>query len=141
MLEEWSWEEKMKDIPYASAVGSFMYSLVCTRHDISFFVGMLGRYKSNPGLDQKRTAKKVLWYLQGTKDYMLMHKWSDDLEVIDYSDLDIVVYVDSWKSTSGYIFMLPGRALSLRSSKQTLVTTSTMKAEFVSCFEATSHGV
>ena len=48
--EEQSWEGKMKDIPYASAVGSFMYSLVCTRHDISFVVGMLGRYQSNPGL-------------------------------------------------------------------------------------------
>ena len=29
----------------------------------------------------------------------------------------------------------------LRSAKQTLTTTSTMEAEFVSCFEATSHGV
>ena len=31
--------------------------------------------------------------------------------------------------------------MSWRSNKQTLVATSTMEAEFVSCFEATSHGV
>ena len=37
--------------------------------------------------------------------------------------------------------MLASGAVSWRSMKQTLTTTSTMEAEFVSCFEATSHGV
>ena len=37
--------------------------------------------------------------------------------------------------------MLAGGAVSWRSTKQSLTATSTMKAEFVSCFEATSHGV
>ena len=36
--------EEMKKIPYASIVGSLMYSQTCTRPDISFVVGMLGRY-------------------------------------------------------------------------------------------------
>ncbi|KAL0366989.1 UNVERIFIED_CONTAM: Retrovirus-related Pol polyprotein from transposon TNT 1-94 [Sesamum radiatum] len=35
--------EQMKDIPYASAIGSLMYALVCTRPDIAFAVGMLGK--------------------------------------------------------------------------------------------------
>ncbi|XP_059294665.1 secreted RxLR effector protein 161-like [Lycium ferocissimum] len=131
----------MKDILYASVVGSLMYAHVCTRHDILFVVGMLGRYQSNPGLDHRRAAKKVLRYLQGTKDYVLMYKRSDDLEVIGYSDSDYAGYVDTRKSTLGYIFMLAGGAISWRSAKQTLITTSTMEAEFVSCFEATSQGV
>jgi hypothetical protein len=37
--------------------------------------------------------------------------------------------------------MLASGAVSWRSAKQTLTATSTMEAEFVSCFEATSHGV
>ena len=41
----------MEGIPYASAVGSLMYVQTCTRPDISFAVGMLGRYQSNPRLD------------------------------------------------------------------------------------------
>ena len=41
----------MEAIPYASVVGSLMYSQICTRPDISFAVGMLGRYQSNLGLD------------------------------------------------------------------------------------------
>ena len=37
--------------------------------------------------------------------------------------------------------MLASGVISWRSTKQTLTTTSTMEAEFISCFEATSHGV
>jgi len=48
--------EQMKNIPYASAVGSLMYAQVCTRPDIAFVVGMLGRYQSNPGIDHWRAA-------------------------------------------------------------------------------------
>ncbi|KAL5823734.1 hypothetical protein ACOSQ4_021634 [Xanthoceras sorbifolium] len=133
--------EQMKNIPYASAVGSLMYAQVCTRPDIAFVVGMLGRYQSNPGLDHWKAVKKVMRYLQGTKDYMLMYRRTDNLEVIGYSDSDFAGCVDSRKSTSGYIFMMASGAVSWRSAKQSLTATSTMEAEFVSCFEATSHGV
>ena len=132
--------ENMKNIPYASAVRSLMYAQVCTKPDIAFTVGVLGRYQSNPGLDQWRVAKKVMRYLQGTKDYMLMYRRIDSLEVIGYSDSNFVGCVDSRKSTSGYIFKLADRVVSWRSAKQTLTATSTMK-EFVSYFKASSHGV
>uniref|UniRef100_A0A2N9F3Y6 Retrovirus-related Pol polyprotein from transposon TNT 1-94 n=1 Tax=Fagus sylvatica TaxID=28930 RepID=A0A2N9F3Y6_FAGSY len=112
--------EQMKNIPYASAVGSLMYAQVCTRPDIAFAVGMLGRYQSDPGLDHWRAAKKVMRYLQGTKDYMLMYRRTDNLEVIGYSDSDFAGCIDSRKSTSGYIFMMASGAVSWRSAKQTL---------------------
>ncbi|KAK9128999.1 hypothetical protein Syun_017796 [Stephania yunnanensis] len=66
--------EQMLNIPYASAVGSLMYAQVCTRPDIAFAVGMLGRYQSNPGMDHWRAAKKVMRYLRGTNDYMLTYR-------------------------------------------------------------------
>ena len=74
----------MQDIPYASIVGSLMYAQVCTRPDISFAVGVLGRYQSNPGIEHWKAAKKVLRYLQGTKSHMLTHRPSDQLKVIGY---------------------------------------------------------
>ena len=43
--------ERMKNIPCASVIGSLMYAQVCTRPDIAFAVGILGRYQSNLGLD------------------------------------------------------------------------------------------
>ena len=85
----------MKNIPYASAVGSLMYAQVCTRTDITFVVGMLERYQSNPGVDNQRVAKKMLRNLQGTKDYKLMYRQTDNLEVTDYSDSGFADCVDS----------------------------------------------
>ena len=43
--------EQMKNIPYASIVGSLMYAQLCTRPDIALMVGMFGRYQSNPGIE------------------------------------------------------------------------------------------
>ena len=72
---------------------------------------------------------------------MLMYRRTDSLEVIDYSDADFTGCVDSRKSTSGYIFKLADGVVSWRSTKQTLNATFTMETEFVSYFEASSHGV
>ena len=96
--------EQMKNIPYASIVGSLMYAQVYTRLDIAFVVGMLGRYQSNLGIDHWKVAKKVMRYLQGTKDYMLMYRWTDNLEVIDYSDSDYAGCIDLRKSTLGCLY-------------------------------------
>ena len=41
-------KEKMKKIPYASAVGSLMYAMVCTRLDIAHAIGVVSKFLSNP---------------------------------------------------------------------------------------------
>ncbi|RVW22351.1 Retrovirus-related Pol polyprotein from transposon TNT 1-94 [Vitis vinifera] len=133
--------QEMQKIPYASAVGSLMYAQVCTRPDIAYIVGMLGRYLSNPGMDHWRAAKRVMRYLQRTKEYMLTYRRLDQLELIGYSDSDFAGCQDSRRSTSGYIYLLAGGAISWRSAKQTLVTSSTMEAEFVTCYEASNQGI
>ncbi|KAG8475050.1 hypothetical protein CXB51_031854 [Gossypium anomalum] len=109
--------QEMQKIPYASAVWSLMYAQVCTRLDIAYIVWMLGRYLSNPGIDHWIAAKRVMRYLQRTKDYMLTYKKSDLLEVIGYSDSDFAGCQDSRKSTSGYIYLLAGGAISWKSVK------------------------
>ncbi|XP_047267745.1 secreted RxLR effector protein 161-like [Capsicum annuum] len=110
----------MKAIPYASIVGSLMYVQICTRPGINFAVGMLGRYQSNPGMDHWKAAKKVLRYLQGTKDHMLTYRRSDHLDVVGYSDSNYVGCVDTRKSTFGYLFLLGGGAISRKTAKQLL---------------------
>ncbi|XP_047174417.1 secreted RxLR effector protein 161-like [Vigna umbellata] len=131
----------MESIPYASVLGSLMYAQTCTRPDISFAVGMLGRYQSNPGMDNWKAAKKVLRYLQGTKEYMLTYRRSYHLEVIGYSDSDYAGCVDSRKSIFGHVYLLAGGEISWKSEKQSVIATSTMEAEFVACFEATVHAL
>ena len=72
---------------------------------------------------------------------MLTYKRSDQLEVIGYSDADFAGCVDSRKSTSGFVFLLADWAISWKSVKQSITASSTMEAEFVACFEATSHAL
>ena len=43
--------EKMSVVPYASAIGSIMYAMVCTRPDVNLAVSLVGRYQSNPGME------------------------------------------------------------------------------------------
>ena len=55
--------EQIRGIPYASIVGSLMYAQVCTRPDITYAIGVLGRYQSNPKVDHWKATKKVMHYL------------------------------------------------------------------------------
>jgi len=49
--------EEMKKVPYASAVGSLMYAMVCTRPDITHAVGVVNRFLSNPGKEHWAAVK------------------------------------------------------------------------------------
>ena len=134
-------KKEMEKIPYASTVGSLMYAQVCTRPDIAYIVGVLGRYLSNPGMDHWKAAKRVMRYLQRTKHYMLTYRKSDKVEIVGYSNSDFSGCQDSMKSTSGYIYLLAGGAISWKSAKQSLIASSTMAAEYIACYEASNHGV
>jgi len=92
---------------------------------------MLGRYQSYPRLEHWKATKKVLRYLQGTKNHMLTYRKYDHLEVIGYTDSNFVGCVDTRKSTFGYVYLLAGEAISWKSAKQLVIAASTMEAEFV----------
>jgi hypothetical protein len=102
-------------VAYASAVGSLQYAQVCTRADLAFVTGLLGRFQSNPGPRHWKLIKKVLRYLQGTKDLMLTYRKTESLHIVGYSDSDYAG--DDRKSTSGYVFTLAGGAISWKSCK------------------------
>jgi hypothetical protein len=73
---------------------------------------------------------------------MLTYKKSNaPLEIMGYSDSDFVGYLDTEKSTSGYIFTLTNGAISWKSSKQTITTSSMIYVELVACDEATGQAL
>ena len=43
--------DQMKVVPYASAIGNLQYAQVCTRPDLVFVTGVLGRFQNNPGIE------------------------------------------------------------------------------------------
>jgi hypothetical protein len=115
----------MKSIPYASTVGSLMYAQVYTCPDIAFLTGLLSRFQTNLGLKHREAIKKALRYLQETKNIMLTYRKSNELKFVGYADADFAGG-NLRKSTSCYIFNLTGGAISWKSSKQTIIASSTM---------------
>jgi hypothetical protein len=131
--------DQMKSVPYALAVGSLIYAQVCTRLDLAFVIGMLVRYQKNPGVSHWNGIKKALRYIQGTNNLMLTYERSDSLEIVGYSDF--AGCLDTDRSTSGYVFKLTGGAISWSSSKQTVMTSSTIYTEFVACYDAMGQAI
>ena len=58
----------MDMIPYASAIGSIMYVMLCTRLDIAHALSVTSRYQADPGLEHWKAVKCILKYLRRTKD-------------------------------------------------------------------------
>ncbi|GJV96651.1 hypothetical protein Tco_1548228 [Tanacetum coccineum] len=57
-------------VPYASAVGSLMYAMVCTRPDLAHAVGVVSRFLSNPGKKHWETVKWIFRYLREASEYV-----------------------------------------------------------------------
>jgi hypothetical protein len=132
-------EEKghMSTIPYASAVGSLMYAMVCTRPDIAHAVGVVSRFLSNPGKEHWEGVKWILRYLKGSSGMCLCFRRNDlDLTLQGFSDADLGGDSDGGKSTTGYIFTLGGTAVSWKSKLQNRVALSTTESEYVAISEA-----
>ena len=70
-------KEKMTRVPYANAVGSLMYAMMCTWPDICYAVRLVSRFQSNPGLAHWKAVKRILRYLKGTMDYILCYQGLD----------------------------------------------------------------
>ena len=90
----------MRGIPYASAVGSLMYAMLCTRPDICFAVGMVSRFQSDPSEEHWIAVKHIFKYLRRIRDYMLVFQ-DESLVPIGYTDSDFQSDRESRKSTSG----------------------------------------
>ena len=125
----------MRRVPYASAVGSLMYGMLCTRPDICYAVGIVSRFQSNPGLDHWIAVKHILKYLRRTRNYMLVYS-SQDLIPTGYTDSDFQLDKDTRKSTSGSVFTLSGGAVVWRNVKQSSTADSTIEVEYIAACEA-----
>ena len=58
----------MSRVPYASAVGSIMYAVNCTRPDVAYALSVTCRHQQNPGVPHWTAVKNILKYLRRTKE-------------------------------------------------------------------------
>ncbi|GJS82098.1 reverse transcriptase domain-containing protein [Tanacetum coccineum] len=65
--------KRMQNVPYASAVGSIMYVVRCTRPDVAFAQNITSRFQQNPSESHWTAVKNILKYLRNTKDMFLVY--------------------------------------------------------------------
>jgi hypothetical protein len=128
-------QERMRAIPYASAIGSIMYDMICTCPDVSYALSAMSRYQSNYGDAHWTIVKNILKYLRRTKEAFVVFRGEEELVVKGYSDANFLTNADDSKSQPGFVFCLNGGVVSWKSSKQDTVANSMMEAEYITAFE------
>ena len=134
---------RMREVPYASAVGSIMYSMVCCRPDLAFAMSVISRFMSNPGKAHWDVVKGVLRYLNGTVEYGLKFQKAEEDEepLVGFVDDDFAANLDTRKSITGYVFTLYGTAISWKSTQQPVVALSTTEAELMAITEGVKEAI
>ena len=127
-------KEKMQKVPYASAVGSLMYAMVCTRPDIAYAVGVTSRFLANPGKEHWAAVKWIFKYLRGSSKVCLSFGGGPPA-LTGYTDADMARDIDTRKSTSGYVLTFAGGAVSWQSRLQRCIALSTTEAEYIAATE------
>jgi hypothetical protein len=108
-------QERMRAIPYASAIGYIMYAMIYMRPDVSYTLSAMSRYQSNYGESHWIIIKNIL---KG------------------YNDASFQTDADDCKSQSDFVFCLNRGAVSWKSSKQDTIVDSMMKDEYIAASEA-----
>ncbi|GKF00499.1 hypothetical protein Tco_0023849 [Tanacetum coccineum] len=111
--------KRMQNVPYASALGSIMYAVRCTRPDVAFAQNITSRFQHNLGDLHWTNVKNILKYLRNTKDMFLVYEDADDL-----------------KSQTRYVFILNGGVVDWKSAKQSIFATSSTEAGYITAFDA-----
>ena len=133
--------------PYREAIGALMYLTNCSRPDIAFATNLLARFSQDPTKRHWSGIKHLLRYLAGTMNYGLFYRRGENGgtpqvdNIIGYADAGYLSDPHRARSQTGFIFMMAKAALAWRSTKQTLVATSTNLAELIALYEATKECV
>jgi hypothetical protein len=112
-------------------VGSLLFVALATHPDIAYAVGVLARCISKPTAAHWLAAKSLLRYLHGTSNLGLVFDGSTEPSLLGYSDADYGGDVGTRRSTTGYVLMLGGAAISWQSKRQPTVAVSTIEAEYM----------
>ncbi|GKB32418.1 retrotransposon protein, putative, ty1-copia subclass, partial [Tanacetum coccineum] len=114
--------ERMSKVPYANAVGSLMYLMVCMRPDIAYAVSIVSRYLANVGL--------VYGADRG-----------NHVDVIGFVDSDHAKDPDKVRSITGNTILVQGFVVSWKATLQHVVALSTTKAEYMALTEAVKEAI
>ena len=126
---------------YFPVVGSLMYAMVATRHDIAHVIGVVSKFMHNLRRSHWNAIKHVFRYMVGTKDIGILFGPNDTSGVVGCTDSDFAISVSSCKSTTGYCFKLGNGAILWNLKLQECTATSTTEAEYVAPSDAAKEAL
>eukprot|EP00253_Pinus_taeda_P023959 PITA_23959 len=115
---------------YKSMIGNLMY-FTATVPNTMYVVSLVSRFMEIPKETHWQVAKRILRYVNGTKQYGILYTATNDFRLVGYTGSDWAESVDDRKSTSEYVFRLGFGAISWASKKQPIVSLSIAKAKYV----------
>lgn len=122
---------------YRSQVGAILFAATCTRPDLCVSTNICARYVENPCQRHCGAVKRIMRYIKGTLNYGLeFRRNGKPIEITAYCDSDFAGDVGDSKSTSGYVVLVNGCAVSWKTTKQKSISTSTVEAEYVAASTA-----
>nr|GEZ72373.1 hypothetical protein [Tanacetum cinerariifolium] len=120
---------------YRGMIDSLLY-LTTSRPDIMFSVCLCARFQENPKTTHLEAVKRIFRYIRGTSLLGLWYPKGTRIETVVYADSDHAGgYVDR-KSTSGVCTFMGCCLTSWFAKKQTALSISMTKAEYVSVEKA-----
>ena len=122
-------------------IGSLMYAAQLCRPDILYAVCCLNRYLIKLTMINMTQAKQCLVYLYTHWHQCItygkkIHGIIGHNIIYGYADADFASDLDSRKSTTGWVFMYNGGAISWRSSQRSITALSTSEAEYMALSDA-----
>ncbi|CAI7823178.1 unnamed protein product [Closterium sp. NIES-54] len=126
---------------YQQKVGLLQFAATSTRPDIAFACSKLGSGLTMRSDQHWREVDRCLAYLADTRDTALEFGGEPEmLELIGYVDADDAGDKQKRTSTSGYVFVYGGAAVSWLSSRIKCATLSSTESEYVAATNAGKEG-
>jgi hypothetical protein len=136
-------EQSIDSREFQSMVGSLIYAVVVSRPDIAFIVQNLGHNLQRTGEEHITACKRVFRYLKATMDLGITYGKDVSLghAVVGYCDADYGGDEDTRRSTTAYLFMLGGGAITWASKLQPTVALSSAEAEYMAVSAAVQDAI
>ncbi|XP_070010532.1 secreted RxLR effector protein 161-like [Nicotiana sylvestris] len=112
-----------------------MYLANNSRPDIAFSISLLARFSSSPIQRHWNGINHIFRYLRGTIDMGLFYSNESKSALVGYADAGYLYDPHKARSQTGYLFTCGGTVISWRSTKQTMVATSSNHAEIIAIHE------
>jgi hypothetical protein len=142
----------MKTLPYRARIGQLLWLARNTRPDISYQVNALARVAHNPGKPHWDATSALIRYISHTRDLGLVYKrdpsyddvpgfwkavtWSDATWAPTYGSA-----FDNYRSTTGWVCMIGGNAISWTSHRQSVVAQSSAESEWFAANDGSKESI